>query len=351
MANFNIKNKAESIDIDLFGSVGESWWGDSITVDAVKQTLNENKGKNVNIRLNSLGGSFFDALTIHDILKMHKGTVDVDMIGANASASTIISMAATNKPRISKSGLFLIHNTLADSGYETAKAKRKAAEEMEKMDGIINKMFSEKTGQSEKFIAELLAADKWINAEEAKEYGFVDEIFEPQKTDNLKNQITNINNSYLPKIVNTMADTKEVQEQSTESFINSITEFFKNKKVDVSNDTVKGYENKITELTEARNSADAKVTEIENAAKEAKAEFESKINSLEADNAKLKETHEAANVANSAKVQELTNEVEELKSELNKLGVTETPKNEQDKDKTEKPDAWANIAKKMGGIQ
>lgn len=348
MANFNINNKAESVDVEFFGTVSESWWDKGISVDNVRNILNENKNKDVNILLNSLGGNFFDALTIHDILKLHKGKVSVKMIGANASASTIIAMAADEKPDISSNGLFLVHNVRSYSfDAETAKDKREAAEEMDRMDTLLANIFRKKTGKTEPEILSLMEEERWLSAEEAKEFGFVDNIFEPSGLENLKNQIIDINNSKLPKYSNTMSDTKkdtpDVQEKG---FLNSLKEFFADKKMDISDETKQVFQNEVSELKNSIAAKDAKITELQNSVNQSSEKVTELQNSIDALKGKESELQAAISEKETA-LGNATAEIEELKTKLNKSGVTNTPKKEQDTDTNHEPDEWDKAFSEM----
>jgi len=75
--NFKFMNESETVVIEVLGGIGESWWeGDEMASKAsINNQLKEAKGKNIELRIASLGGDVDHAFVIHDLLKMHNGNV------------------------------------------------------------------------------------------------------------------------------------------------------------------------------------------------------------------------------------------------------------------------------------
>lgn len=176
---FIIRNSANVSEIDIIGSIGEDWWtGEGITLESVRDEIGQIKGDIV-LNIASLGGSLIDALAIHDMLKTHQGQVVSNIIGATASAGTIIAMAGDHV-KISENSLFLSHK--ASSGvWGNADDMRKAADDLEKFDSRIIAIYKKKTKKKDEDIVNLMKEDKWITADEALSFGFVDEIYKPEK--------------------------------------------------------------------------------------------------------------------------------------------------------------------------
>lgn len=176
---FSIRNSANVSEIDIIGSIGEDWWtGEGITLESVRDEIGQIKGDIV-LNIASLGGSLIDALAIHDMLKTHQGQVVSNIIGATASAGTIIAMAGDHV-KISENSLFLSHK--ASSGvWGNADDMRKAADDLEKFDSRIIAIYKKKTKKKDEDIVNLMKEDKWITADEALSFGFVDEIYKPEK--------------------------------------------------------------------------------------------------------------------------------------------------------------------------
>lgn len=171
-------------DIYLTGEIG---W--SITADYVKQQLSQFEGKPCSVYLSSLGGEVNEALKIYQQFRDH-GNVTVYLFGFNASAATIIAMGA-KEIVMSKFALFLIHCSSTftyDFGrYNAEDIADRIAELMEqkdcleKVDEVIANIYALRTSSDVKEVVDLMKEDKWLKAEEAKEAGFVDRLFEQEE--------------------------------------------------------------------------------------------------------------------------------------------------------------------------
>ena len=199
MKNIIFNSTDENVTIDVIGDIGESFFSEGITTKSFKNSLDQHENKDVTLNIASLGGNVFDALAIYDMLKNHKGRVISNIMGATASAGTIIAMGG-DEVKISDNSLFLIHN-VSSMVAGGAEEMEKQAETMRKIDNQLNKIYRKKTGKSEAFVRNLMNEDKWITAAEAKQYGFVDTVIKSVK--NISTAIYNkINESDLPKITN-----------------------------------------------------------------------------------------------------------------------------------------------------
>lgn len=175
---FHINAKANVTEIDIFGDIGENWFGDGHTMQSVKDQIRDIKG-NIVVNLSSLGGSVNDGLAIHDILKSHNGDVKVKIIGATASSGTVVAMSGSSV-EMSENALFLVHNAWTYT-VGNADELRKQAENLDQFDNRLIAIYVAKTGKTEDEVRALMADEKWIDASEAKDWGFVDSVFEPMK--------------------------------------------------------------------------------------------------------------------------------------------------------------------------
>ena len=179
MRNFNIKAKGNEATIEILGSIGESWFDEGHTINTVKSQIEEITANKITLKISSLGGDAFEGLAIHDLLKASKAKVTAKIIGATASAGTIIALGA-DKVEISENSLFLVHNAWTMAGGNAADL-RKQAENLETVDNRMAAIYVAKTGKSEEEVRTLMSEDKWIDADEAKEFGFVDTVTAPLK--------------------------------------------------------------------------------------------------------------------------------------------------------------------------
>lgn len=297
--NFAIKNKSEEItEIDIFGEIGQSWFTEGITMQTVKDKIQNLSTPQIILNISSLGGDVDHALAIYDILKMHKAQITSKIIGATASSGTIIALAG-DRIEMSENALFLVHNawTMAVGNAEDLRA---TAESLDKFDSRIINIYKKKTGKRENTITNLMAEEKWITAEEAKDFGFIDSVFTPTKAA-ASVDFKRFENSALPKL--------------PEKFINKFNnDNMDNKEI---TSTLNSWGEKIMNALKGKKEEEkVDVTPlIETAKAEIKNEFENKFSAL---NTEL-ETVKTDKVALQSKVSEQETEITNLKAEVSKF--------------------------------
>lgn len=188
-----IKNSAEGkiVEIDIEGPIGGSydWWTDErtgATKEALKQELKNIaalKGDTIIVNINSYGGDVNHGISIHDLLAANPAKKEVRINGMTASAATIIAMAG-DTVKMSDNSLFLAHKC---SGICWGNSNELAAQVagMDKIDGLLANIYAKKTGKSkDDCIAQMSVNNgngEWLTADEAKDFGFINEVFEPAK--------------------------------------------------------------------------------------------------------------------------------------------------------------------------
>jgi ATP-dependent Clp protease, protease subunit len=285
--NFNIKNSKEEIaTIDLFGGVGESWFDDSISMQLVNDRLNEITASEIVVNVSSLGGDVNHAFAIYDLLKFKKAKITTRVIGMTASAGTIIAVGG-DVVEMSRNALFLVHNAWTVTGGN-AEEHEKAIETLKAVDDRLVEIYKKKLkGKKRSQIETLMSEERWITADEALEWGFIDKIIEPSK---IENSVYNaINESNLPKINNKMENEK--------SFLQEIKDIISN---------IGKPDDKIVALKSENETLQAKVTEFETLANTKEVEKAEALATIETINAEL------ANVR--AKNETLATELETIKA-------------------------------------
>lgn len=166
--------------IKLKGYVG----GYDFDADYVDYKLSQNKGKEVDVLIDSLGGLVGTALSVARCFKDHGG-VTVHFAGMNASAATIASMGA-KRILIDKNGMYLVHKVSsfifefaslnADQIKEHIQSLEKKKRDLEKIDINIASMYADRCKKSKEDLLALMKTGGWLTAEEALQWGFVDGI-------------------------------------------------------------------------------------------------------------------------------------------------------------------------------
>lgn len=160
----------------LFGVIGDEFDGlDSKSVVEEVRSLGEPDV--IHVLINSPGGFVSEGLAIYHELVTNPASIDVEISGVAASMASAIAMAG-DTVRIAANGMIMIHDPWS-SAVGNAEELRKAAQMLDKMGDSLAGIYQRKTGRSEAEIRALMAEETWLDAEEALELGFVDEIVEP----------------------------------------------------------------------------------------------------------------------------------------------------------------------------
>ena len=133
----------------------------------------------IDLRLNSPGGSVFDAVAIYNALKRHAGDITVWIDGIAASAASYIAMAGDII--VMPENAFLMIHDPSGLVMGTAEDMRSTAEALDKVKGSLIQGYAAKSGKSDDEIATLMGAETWLDAKDALNLGFIDRIAEPVK--------------------------------------------------------------------------------------------------------------------------------------------------------------------------
>ena len=150
----------------------------------VKQVLADFTDKHVDVKISSLGGDLNHGLDIRQQFLDH-GDVTVYFSGFVASAATIIALGA-KRICMSKHAFMLVHKCSnfidawgsynADQMQELIDQLTQNKKENDKIDVVIAQLYADKCGKSINEILDILKKEEWLTADEALEYGFIDEI-------------------------------------------------------------------------------------------------------------------------------------------------------------------------------
>jgi ATP-dependent Clp protease protease subunit len=177
---FKIEAKAKKAEIWIYADIGETWWGDGITA---KQFVDELKAAGdvdeILVHMNSAGGLVFDGVAIYSNLKKHPAAVTVEIDGLAASIASLIAMAG-NTVTMAENAMMMIHQGMG-LAIGTADDMRDYAAKLDKIDDMLVRTYVDNSDRTDEQIREMLAAETWMSAQEALEYGFIDAITEEQR--------------------------------------------------------------------------------------------------------------------------------------------------------------------------
>lgn len=140
----------------------------------------EDPDKEISFYINSPGGSITDGMAIVDTMNYIKCPVSTICIGLAASmGSVLLTCGAKGKRFATPNSEILIHQPLISGGLSGQTTEIKIhADHMVKTREKLNKLLSEKTGQSLEQIEKDTERDHYMTAQEALEYGLIDEIID-----------------------------------------------------------------------------------------------------------------------------------------------------------------------------
>ena len=139
---------------------------------AQMMTLKVNSSKPIFLYINSPGGSVYDTFPIIDL--MSTCTVHTVALGLAASAGALILACGAKRYAFANSRI-MIHQPLGGARGPATDVEIQA-KELLTIKKVINRILSEKTGQTVATIMNMTERDKYLSAKEAKEIGLIDEV-------------------------------------------------------------------------------------------------------------------------------------------------------------------------------
>lgn len=304
----------------------------TLSLIELKWELERAQGQDVDVHISSIGGSAFEAIGMYDALKRYPGKVTTYIDSLAASAASIIAMAG-EVLIMSKYAMLMIHKPMVGSGGN-ADELQNDIDMLNMVQSRIAGIYMDKTGLDEATINDLINVVTWMNAEQALDLNFIDQIedYSGKEVTNLASMIKYAGTTapaIYKRVLNklqiaqnniSMNTDKELIEK-TNSILDKVMNFFKS----VTNKTVtnKGIINSLGPVA-----IGSKVTnedgsdmqdgdyEVDNAGKKIKATVKNSIvTNMEDDDtdvtnaADTEEEKEVANVLNSVNLK-VVNKVE-----------------------------------------
>ena len=172
------KNQIDIDEIYILDAIDDY----TFNAEEFKNNLNQCQGNILNIHISSPGGSVFLGNTMANMIQEYKmrtnKKVKCIINGLCASIATQIALVA-DEVVMYENSLFMIH--LASCMiYGNKKEMLEQIEILDKIDNILAKTYSNKTGLSVEECLDMMEKETWLNAEECLEYGFIDTIINKQ---------------------------------------------------------------------------------------------------------------------------------------------------------------------------
>ena len=157
---------------------------DDIANSVVAQLLfleGDDPDKDINLYINSPGGSVSAGLAIYDTMQYIKCEVSTICIGLAASMGAFLLAAGAPGKRIALPNAEIMIHQVSGGAHGQATDINIQAEQILKLKKRLNEILSERTGQSVARVTQDTERDNYMSAEEARAYGLIDEVFPPRR--------------------------------------------------------------------------------------------------------------------------------------------------------------------------
>ena len=127
--------------------------------------------------INSPGGSMTSMMAIYDTMQYIQPEIQTFCLGQAASAAAVLLAAGTKGKRMAlPNSRILIHQPAIESGYGQSSDLEIQAREIQRMRTSMERVLANHTGRDEAEIRRDIERDKFLTAQDAKDYGIVDEV-------------------------------------------------------------------------------------------------------------------------------------------------------------------------------
>jgi ATP-dependent protease ClpP protease subunit len=170
-----IRAVASGAAVYIYEEIGASMFSEGVTAKTfVAQLKALGNVRQIDVHINSPGGSVFEATAIYNALKDHRARVVVHIDGAALSAATIVAMAG-DEILIAGNAMMMVHSPLSLSGGN-AEQLRQDASLLDRLEASMIGIYSDRTGLAADQLRAMLRNETWLDAREAVQYGFADRV-------------------------------------------------------------------------------------------------------------------------------------------------------------------------------
>ena len=202
-----VKNATEnSVDLYFYGDIVSSWcgaWDDTDQYpEKVRDFLKEHENKDINIYINSGGGSVFAGMAIYNMLKRHQGHKTVYVDGLAGSIASVIAMVG-DRIVVPKNSFIMIHKPLVGV-IGNANELREQAELLDNIEQAIINVYEDKLveGANIEDIKTMVDEETWLNGEECLQYFNIELAEENKAIAKVDSEYINKNCKNIPQNIN-----------------------------------------------------------------------------------------------------------------------------------------------------
>ncbi len=141
----------------------------------------DNPEKDIYLYLNSPGGQVSSGMAIYDTMQHLRAPINTICMGMAASMGSFLLAAGTKGKRAALPHSRIMMHQPSGGAQGSAADIEIQAKEILYLRGRMNELYAKHTGQPVERIERDMERDRFMSAEEAKEYGLVDTVFAPRK--------------------------------------------------------------------------------------------------------------------------------------------------------------------------
>ncbi|MGW6282866.1 ATP-dependent Clp protease protease subunit [Kribbella antiqua] len=139
--------------------------------------------RDISIYINSPGGSFTALTAIYDTVRYIKPDVQTVCLGQAASAAAVLLAAGTPGKRLAlPNSRIIIHQPATEGTYGQSSDIEIQANEILRLRALLEKMIADASGKSLEEVSRDIERDKFLTADQAIEYGLIDDVLQTLKT-------------------------------------------------------------------------------------------------------------------------------------------------------------------------
>jgi ATP-dependent Clp protease protease subunit len=158
---------------------------DASANDVMAQLLHlehEDPDRDITMYINSPGGSFTSLMAIYDTMQYVRPDIITACLGQAASAAAVLLAAGTPGKRLAlPNARVLIHQPATEGAYGQVSDLEIQANEIQRVRKLMEVTLAKHTNRTPEQVREDVERDKILTAEQAREYGIVDEVLPYRK--------------------------------------------------------------------------------------------------------------------------------------------------------------------------
>ena len=146
----------------------------------------ENPDKDIQFYINSPGGVVSAGLAVYDTMQFIKPDVSTMCVGQASSAASLLLMAGTKGKRFALPNSRIMIHQPSGGAQGQATDIEIHAKEILYLRGRLNEIYAKHTGKTVEQIARDMERDRFMSAEEARDYGLIDTVYDRRADDSVK---------------------------------------------------------------------------------------------------------------------------------------------------------------------